>query len=193
MSSSAVPVSRAPSRYRAPARVVLLPLLIFLLLTILLTALPGGAAAQSSSVRKWVSSWTTSPQGPYPVGFAVAQPDLSFALPTGATDGAVDQTFRLIVKPDLWSNKFRLRFSNLVGTQPVTLGRVAVGVQTTGGNLLADTNRPVTFNGGQTSVRLPVGQETYSDAFKLPTFAGDPATAGRSLAVASTPSGPPDR
>ena len=49
----------------------------------------------------WVASWTASPQGPYPAGWAVAQPDLSFALPRGDTDGATDQTFRLIVKPDL--------------------------------------------------------------------------------------------
>ena len=42
----------------------------------------------------WVASWTASPQGPYPAGWAVAQPDLSFALPRGGTDRATDQTFR---------------------------------------------------------------------------------------------------
>jgi len=51
----------------------------------------------------WVASWTASPQGPYPAGWPAAQPDLSFALPHGDTDGAADQTFRLIVKPDVWS------------------------------------------------------------------------------------------
>ncbi|HEY0582970.1 MAG TPA: hypothetical protein VGE94_12360, partial [Chloroflexota bacterium] len=28
----------------------------------------------------WVAAWSTSPQGPYPIGFAVAQPALSFAF-----------------------------------------------------------------------------------------------------------------
>ena len=60
----------------------------------------------------WVASWTASPQGPYPAGWAVAQPDLSFALPRGDTDGATDQTFRLIVKPDLWSKTIPLRLAN---------------------------------------------------------------------------------
>jgi hypothetical protein len=38
----------------------------------------------------WVASWTASPQGPYPAGWAVAQPDLSVALPHGDTEGAAD-------------------------------------------------------------------------------------------------------
>ena len=42
-------------------------------------------------------------------------PDLSFALPRGDTEGASNQTFRLIVKPDLWSKTIRLRFSNTFG------------------------------------------------------------------------------
>jgi AbrB family looped-hinge helix DNA binding protein len=46
--------------------------------------------------KVWVASWATSPQGPYPAGRPVAQPDLSFALPRGDTDGATDQTFRLL-------------------------------------------------------------------------------------------------
>jgi hypothetical protein len=70
----------------------------------------------------WVASWTASPQGPYPAGWAVAQPDLSFALPRGDTDGATDQTFRLIVKPDLWSKTIRLRLASTFGSRPVTLG-----------------------------------------------------------------------
>src|ERR1700748_3570612 len=53
--------------------------------------------------KTWVASWTASPQGPYPAGWPAAQADLSVALSHGDTDGAADQTFRLIVKPDVWS------------------------------------------------------------------------------------------
>jgi hypothetical protein len=76
----------------------------------------------------WVASWTASPQGPYPAGWPAAQPDLSFALPRGDTEGASNQTFRLMVKPDLWSKTIRLRFSNTFGSRPVTLGAVTVGL-----------------------------------------------------------------
>ena len=68
----------------------------------------------------------------------------------------------MIVKPDLWGNTMRFRFSNTWGTQPVTLGRVCVGLQAYSGNILPGTNTPVTFS-GRSSVTLPVGQEVFSD------------------------------
>ncbi|MEJ1975976.1 MAG: hypothetical protein WDN49_07545 [Acetobacteraceae bacterium] len=58
-----------------------------------------------------MTSWTGAAQGPYPVGNASAQPNLSLAFPS-PTDGAHDQTFRLIVRPDIWGSRTRLRFSN---------------------------------------------------------------------------------
>jgi len=68
----------------------------------------------------------------------------------------------MIVKPDLWSNTIRLRFSNTWGTQPVTFGRITVGLQSFSGNVLPETNTPVTFS-GQPFVTIPVGQEIFSD------------------------------
>src|SRR5204863_103542 len=75
----------------------------------LLAVCVGCAAAQSKP--NWVTVWTGSVQGPYPSGNALAQPNLSFAFPTPAA-GARDQTFRLIVYPDIWGRQARLRFSN---------------------------------------------------------------------------------
>ena len=69
--------------------------------------------------QQWVASWVASAHGPYPVGNAVAQPELKFAFPA-ARDGAANQTFRLIVRPDLWGERWRIRLTNLFGTQPVT-------------------------------------------------------------------------
>jgi hypothetical protein len=68
----------------------------------------------------------------------------------------------MIVKPDLWGNTIRLRFSNTWGTQPVTFGRITVGLQSFSGNVLPETNTPVTFS-GQPFVTIPVGQEIFSD------------------------------
>src|SRR5215207_2601913 len=54
--------------------------------------------------QKWVVSWAASAQGPYPVGNPSAQPDQRFAFPAPAA-GANDQTFRLIVRPNLWGRQ----------------------------------------------------------------------------------------
>lgn len=141
------------------------------------------ATAQALEPGKiWVASWTASPQGPYPAGWPAAQPDLSFALPHGDTDGAADQTFRLIVKPDVWSKMIRLRFSNTFGSRPVTLGAVTVGLQSSGGNLLAGAAKAVLF-GGKPTVVIPVGQELYSDEVALDIDPADRLLEGRNLAV----------
>jgi lysophospholipase L1-like esterase len=132
--------------------------------------------------RAWVTSWACSPQGPYPAGWPVAEPDLSFALPHGDTDGATDQTFRLIVKPDLWSKKIRLRLSNTFGSRPITLGAVTVGIQSAAGNILAGKIQEVQFS-GKGEVLLPVGEEVYSDEVPLGIDPADPLLEGHKLAI----------
>ena len=57
-----------------------------------------------------------------------SSPDLEFAFPS-YTVGAQEQTFRIIIKPDLWESETRLRLTNLFGTQPVTFGSVTVAWQ----------------------------------------------------------------
>src|SRR5690349_22029512 len=72
-----------------------------LILAAMTAAAPSDASAQSGqAAQKWVTSWAASVQGPYPVGNPSAQPDQRFAFPSPET-GARDQTFRLIVRPDL--------------------------------------------------------------------------------------------
>lgn len=82
-------------------------------------------------------------------------------------EGALDQTFRLIVRPDIWGDVIRLRFANTFGAKPVTLDDLHVGLQSTGGNLARDTNQPVTFKQKQSVVLAP-GETVYSDYVKLP-------------------------
>jgi hypothetical protein len=69
------------------------------------------ASQAPADARTWAATWTAAAHGPYPSGNPSAQPDLKFAFPS-AEDGAVDQSFRLIVRPDLWGNRFRIRLSN---------------------------------------------------------------------------------
>src|SRR5713101_5805171 len=83
----------------------------------------GIAPAALADRDHWVASWATSPAAyfvyvapvpqnqalaPSPTRFTTAniQPDLAFPFPNANTSGAtaVSQTFRSIVKPDLWGD-----------------------------------------------------------------------------------------
>ncbi len=137
---------------------------------------------------KWAATWTTAPQDVFRGSSTPAL--VNFAFPSPTTDGANNQTLRLIVKPDLWGNTIRLRFSNTWGIQSVNLGRVTVGLQSYSGNILTYTNTPVTFSGGA-SVTIPIGQEIWSDPVRLRWVemrgeereAVDPVVDGHNLAV----------
>jgi hypothetical protein len=150
-------------------------------------ALPVNVAAQSppkaQPAQKWVVAWAGSVQGPYPVSNPSAQPDMTLAFPSAET-GARDQSFRIIVKSEIWGREARLRFSNALGTKPVTFNGVFVGLQLTSSAVVPGTNRPVTF-GGKRSVTIPPGQSAWSDAVIL-RFVPNPGgsdLAGRKLAV----------
>src|SRR5882672_7410116 len=142
------------------------------------------ALAADDAERKWVVSWVGSVQGPYPVGNPSAQPDMKLAIPSPEA-GARDQSFRLIVKPEIWGREARIRLSNALGTRPVTFDDVFIGLHQTSSAVVTGTNRPVTFHNGRATVTLKPGQSVWSDAVRLP-FARNPrggALVGRKLAV----------
>jgi len=131
----------------------------------------------------WVAAWAASAQGPYPVGNPTAQPELKFAFPDAAR-GAVDQSFRLIVRPDIWGKQARIRLSNVFGTQPVTFDGVFVALQNSGSAVLSGTSRPITFGDSKT-VTIAPGKDVLSDTVSLPFVKNpaDPMLTGRRLAV----------
>jgi lysophospholipase L1-like esterase len=130
----------------------------------------------------WVTAWAGSVQGPYPIGNPSAQPDLSFAFPDPRA-GARDQTFRLIVLPDIFGAQARLRFSNVFGTRPLTLDGVYVGLQHGGPALLPGSNVQASF-GGKPGATIAPGDFLWSDPLDLRFARGDTAAlAGRKLAV----------
>jgi lysophospholipase L1-like esterase len=139
--------------------------------------------AQTAAPAKWVTSWAGSVQGPYPVGNPSAQPDQRFAFPV-PENGARNQTFRMIVRPDVWGRQVRLRFSNAFGTRPLALDGVHVGLALGGPALVKGSNTPVTF-GGRPDVVVVPGAWAWSDPVDL-AFVRDPDApelAGRKLAV----------
>ena len=159
------------------------------------------ADRDDSSGQRWVASWATSPAAyfvyvppmpqdqslaPAPRRFTTAniQPDLAFPFPNANSTGAGNQTIRSIVKPDLWGNTMRVRFSNVFGNQPLTFDSVTIGLQEYAGNLVHGTVTPVTF-GRSLMVTIPAGQEMWSDAIRVPWVrdANDPILQGRNLAI----------
>ena len=137
----------------------------------------------SAAPPNFVVAWAGSAQGPYPVGYATAQPDLRFAFPDPA-QGASNQSFRLIVRPDIWGKQARIRLSNVFGTKTVTFDSVHIGLQQSGSAILAGTNVPVTF-GARTTIAIPPGKFATSDPAILP-FVHEPPDkllTGRRLAV----------
>ena len=156
------------------------------LLGTLLLATPLAFAALSpvhAAPSNFVVAWAASAHGPYPVGNATAQPELKFAFPDPAA-GASDQTFRLIVRPDIWGRQARIRLSNAFGGKPVTFDAIHIGLQQSGSAILPGTNRPVTF-GTKTAVTIAPGQSAVSDPVSLPfvTSPDDKMLIGRRLSV----------
>lgn len=147
----------------------------------LLFMLCAAAATSAAGQTNWVTSWAASVQGPYPVGNPSAQPNLSLVFPSPET-GARDQSFRLIVKPELWGAKTRFRFSNALGTQPVTFDGVFIGMQWSGSAVMPGTNRAVKF-AGKNSVTIAPGDSVWSDAVALPFVKKGVELRGRKLAV----------
>jgi lysophospholipase L1-like esterase len=166
-------------------------LFVFAALAALGTTYAAPAKAQGNT---WIASWATAIQGAYALpttaqGPAVPayepQPDLSFALPAANASGATDQSFRFIIKPDLWGDQVRIKLSNAFGTQTVTFGAASVALQDYQANVVKGTGVAVTFNGGAAFVRVPAGKEVYSDPVPL-SFVdriGKKGLAGRNLAV----------
>ncbi len=127
----------------------------------------------------WTTAWAASVQGPYPVGNVSLPTRLEQVFPSPGS-GARNQSFRLIVRPDVWGPQARIRLSNALGTRPITFDDVFVGLQLSGSAVLKGTNTPVLF-GGRTSVTVAPGAEAWSDGVTLRTSGA--GTEGRKLAV----------
>lgn len=136
---------------------------------------------QSDSV--WATAWAGSSHGPYPAGNPSAQPDQRFAFPD-ADIGARDQTFRLILRPDIWGPGARLRFSNAMGSRPLRIDGVFAGLQDSGSGVVPGTNCPVRFAGHE-GITIAPGQVAWTDEVLLP-FVDRPDNSllsGRRMAV----------
>ena len=130
----------------------------------------------------WVTIWAASAQGVYPVGAAIAQPDLRSALPNAAA-GMVDQAMRMIVRPARLAPRIRLRFSNAFGERALHLRDLHVGLHLGGGALVPGTLVRATAPDGDTLV-VPPGQACWTAPIELPWMSDMPVTCLKGLDLA---------
>ena len=110
----------------------------------------------------WVGSWSNA---------------MTNAQTNAINTGGTDRTFRFLLHPTIGGTQERVRFSNVYGTTPVTIGaaRLSVGAEGTAA-INSTQDAALSFN-GQPSVTLAAGQVIVSDPVKV-TF-----TFGQTLAV----------
>ncbi len=115
-----------------------------------LTVLSSSAVEEDG---KWISAWGTAPTQIGVKGYSNITPFV----------GKI--TSRSIITPTASGTKVRVRFSNHYGTTPLTLDTVTVAKVKNGesADIVKDTCRIVTFNGGNPSVTIPAGGEVLSD------------------------------
>jgi lysophospholipase L1-like esterase len=101
----------------------------------------------------WTGTWSASPDVTNDAGFN-------------------NQTIRHVVHTSIGGTAARLTFSNLFGSQPLTLGDVHIARRSSGAKTVAGTDKPVTFK-GQSYVTIPAGASVQSDAvaFEVPALA----------------------
>jgi hypothetical protein len=112
-------------------------------------------AATAQTTTQWTTTWSQ----------AMAQQTLTAADPSSADLTFNNQTVRTIVYTSVGGPQARLHISNLFGTVPLVVGgaHLAVAVAPANPNIVAGTDRIVTFGGSQT-VTVKPGAEAVSDA-----------------------------
>ncbi|MEI7443553.1 MAG: GDSL-type esterase/lipase family protein [Burkholderiales bacterium] len=117
----------------------------------------------------WVTVWAASAQATYPIGSAIAQPDLSTAIPDSAR-GLVDQSIRMLLRPALASTRVRVRVSNRFGDRTLRCRGASLGVHLGGGGLVPGSRVAVP------ELTLAPGELAWSEAMTMPALdAGRPS------------------
>ena len=115
----------------------------------LAAALMSSSALMPARAASNLAAWVGDPAGPTGI------------IPPGT------QTLREIISPRVTGNQLTLTLTNRLGVLPVTFTQVWIGTQQTGPQLMAGSNKQLTFGGSQ-SVTLAPGQTITSDSLAYP-------------------------
>ena len=118
---------------------------------VFLIAASGAGTAQSTEKVEWVGTWAASPMLALG-GFTVH--------PFAAT------TLREIVHVSNGGDQIRIRFTNELGSDPLTISDAHAALSAGGAAIKEGTDHAVTF-GGATSVRIAPGAAVFSDPVPL--------------------------
>jgi lysophospholipase L1-like esterase len=110
---------------------------------------PPQAAPAPAPAQQWAGTWATAPAG-------VA----------GTPEQFGNETLRLIVHTSTGGARVRVRISNAFGTAPLVIGAAHVAARAQDANIVAGTDRALTFN-GQGSFTIPPGALALSDPAPL--------------------------
>ena len=112
-----------------------------------------GSAVAAERPAAWTGTWSTAVTG-------AAEPPQPVTV-------FEDQTLRQIVHTSIGGRSLRIRLSNEYGTEPLVIGEARVARHGGGAQIVAGTDRRVTF-GGRSSVTVPAGAPALSDPVSLP-------------------------
>jgi len=123
-----------------------------------------GSAVAAERPAAWTGTWSTAVTG-------AAEPPQPVTV-------FEDQTLRQIVHTSIAGRSLRIRLSNEYGTEPLVIGEARVARQADGSQIVAGTDRRLTF-GGRSSVSIPPGAPALSDPVSLPV----PALANLAVSI----------
>jgi len=131
-------------------------------------------ADRDNDDQHWVGTWSTAPLSRTTAGLAFS-----------------DQSLRQVVRTSLGGSPARVRLTNSFGTQPLVIGAAHVAIRDTGENIVASSDRELTFEGNR-SITIAPGAYVVSDPVHLAVPAlGDLAISiylpGTIAASATTP------
>jgi lysophospholipase L1-like esterase len=114
-------------------------------------------AKASCNTPTWVGGWATSVQS---------------AARTGQFNtGFADQTLRMIVRPHAGGSAVRVHFSNAYGEGDLAICSAYVGLRDAGAQVVADSQRQLTFN-GEPGIVIPRAAKAVSDPVALEVQGG---------------------
>jgi lysophospholipase L1-like esterase len=132
--------------------------------------------AISAAPMHWVATWGASPSPPMADEKQMATAKLVYD----------NQTLREIVHTSIGGDTFRIRLSNAYSKTQIDIGAVHVALSGKGSEIVAGSDRPVTFS-GRSTVSIPANALVLSDPIQLK--AGDAADLTVSIFVPGAATG----
>jgi len=125
-----------------------------------IAAIATAQTPQATSIgERWITTWGTAfPWSLFNTG--TIGPGGNFP------ECCNDQTVRMVMRVSVGGSSVRLRLSNENGRTPLFLGQVRVALHDRGSEIIAGSDRPLSFS-GRASVEIPVGESVTSDPVKL--------------------------